>query len=129
MELLLRDLDPPERAREYIEAAREPLEQARVELQKGDIRQAAEKLWGAAALAVKAYASWREGRRLASHRELWEYTRRMIEELGDWIQDAWNAGQSMHVCFYEGWCAREDVEEALERIERLVGEVERRVGA
>ena len=45
LELLLRDLDPPERAREYAEAALDLLEQAREELEKGDVRQAAEKAW------------------------------------------------------------------------------------
>lgn len=39
---------------------------AREELAKGNIRQAAENVWGAAALAVKAYAAWKEGRRLVS---------------------------------------------------------------
>ena len=53
LELMLRDLDPPERAKEYLEASKELLEQAREELDKGDIRQAAEKAWGAAALAVE----------------------------------------------------------------------------
>ncbi len=128
LDLLLQGLDPPERAREYAEAARSLLEQAREELERGDVRQAAEKLWGAAALAVKAYASWRDGRRLSSHGELWEYKRIMARELGGWVSDAWYAAQSMHICFYEGWCSREDVEEALARIERLVREVERLVG-
>ena len=127
LELLLRDLDPPERAREYAEAARELLEQAREELARDDTRQAAEKLWGAAALAVKAYASWRDGRRLTSHGELWEYTKRMMAELGEWVYDAWMAATGMHVCFYEGWCSREHVERALERVRRLVEEVASRV--
>lgn len=35
-------------------------------------------------MAVKAYAEWREARRLASHRELWEYKRKMEKELGRW---------------------------------------------
>lgn len=73
VELATRDMDPPERAREYIEAARGLLEQAREELRRGDVRQAAEKAWGAAALAVKAYAAWREGKR-PGHRELRSYT-------------------------------------------------------
>jgi len=30
----------------------------------------------------------------------------------------------MHICFYEGWCTAEDVEEALKRIEKLVKETE-----
>ncbi len=91
------------------------------------MRRAAEKLWGAAALAVKAYAQWREGRRLASHEELWEYVEKLAGELGDWAGDSWNAGNSMHTCFYEGWCGRWHVEQALGRIERLVREVAKRV--
>ncbi|WP_244403864.1 PaREP1 family protein [Pyrolobus fumarii] len=127
VELLTRNLDPAERAREYIVAARELLEQARKEVKRGDARQAAEKVWGATALAVKAYASWRDGRRLASHGELWEYKRILEDELGDWVSDAWHAGQTMHVCFYEGWCSVRDVEKALKRVEKLVAEVEKRI--
>ncbi|MCE4600516.1 MAG: PaREP1 family protein [Desulfurococcales archaeon] len=124
LELILRDLDPPERAREYVEASKDLLERAREELGRGDVRQAAEKAWSAAALAVKAYAAWKEGKRLTSHRELWEWKRRLEEELGGWVSDAWAQATAMHVCFYEGWCGGEDVEEALERVERLVRGVE-----
>ena len=127
MELVTQNMDPPERAREYAEAARELLEQAREELRRGDVRQAAEKAWGAAALAVKAYASWREGRRLVSHGELWKYTLVLRKELGKWVSNAWNAGNSMHVCFYEGWCSKEHVEDAIEEIEKLVKAVEEKI--
>ena len=129
LELLLRDLDPPERARGYIEAAKDLLEQAREELREGDTRQAAEKLWGAAALAVKAYAEWREGRRLTSHGELWEYKRKVEKELGEWVYDTWAVAQSMHTCFCEGWCSGDDVEKALRKISRLVTEVEKAIHA
>ena len=88
------------------------------------MRQAAEKVWGSAALAVKAYAYWKEGKRLASHGELWEYKRKLEKEMGEWVRDAWANATEMHVCFYEGWCNDEDVREALERVERLVREVE-----
>ncbi len=125
LELVLGDLDPPERAREYIEAAKTLLEQAAEELQRGDVRQAAEKTWGATALTVKAYAAWKHGRRLTSHGELWKYKRIMARELGKWVSDAWYAGQTMHICFYEAWCTQEDVEEAIERINKLVKEVEK----
>ena len=127
VDALLQGLDPRERAREYVEAARALLEEARKELEGGNVRQAAEKVWGAAALAVKAYAAWREGRRLSSHRELWEYKDRLVEELGGWVADAWNAGNAMHTCFYEGWCTRADVERDIVKVERLVREVELRV--
>ncbi|ALL00402.1 PaREP1/PaREP8 domain containing family protein [Pyrodictium delaneyi] len=125
IELLMEGIDPEERAHEYVVAAGELLEQAREELAKGDVRQAAEKTWGAAALSVKAYAEYRYGKRLRSHGELWEYARRLNRELGDWVYDAWTAATSMHVCFYEGWCSREDVEKALERVRKLVSGVKR----
>jgi len=83
LELILRDLDPPERAKEYIEASEDLLKQAQEELKKGAVRQATEKTWGAAALTVKAYAEWREARRLISHGELWEYKRGWRKSLGN----------------------------------------------
>ncbi len=123
VELLLDGLDPPERAREYIEASRMLLEEARGELEEGNVRQAVEKLWGAAALAVKAYAAWRGGVRLQSHGELWEWKRRLEKELGGWVRDAWANAAEMHICFYEGWCNEEDVKGALRRVKRLVEEI------
>ena len=123
VELLSRGIDPRDRAKEYLEAAEDLLEEAREELGKGNVRQAAEKLWGAAALAVKAYAYLREGKRLTSHGELWEYMRLMAREVGRWVRGAWMYANGMHTCFYEGWCTREDVEDAIENIERLVKEV------
>jgi HEPN domain-containing protein len=123
VELLSQGLDPRGRAREYIETAEDLLGEARGELERGNVRQAAEKLWGAAALAIKAYASWKDGKRLTSHGELWEYMRVMARELGSWVRGAWMYANGMHTCFYEGWCAREDVEDALKNIEKLVKEV------
>ncbi|MCE4625966.1 MAG: PaREP1 family protein [Desulfurococcales archaeon] len=123
VELLSQGLDPQDKALEYVEAAEDLLEEARKELGKGNVRQAAEKLWGAAALAIKAYAYLREGKRLSSHGELWEYKRRLEEELGEWVHDSWMSATGMHVCFYEGWCAEKDVLTAKKRIEKLVKEI------
>ncbi len=127
VDALTQGLDPKESAEAYIEASESLLEEARKELERGDIRQAAEKLWGAAALAVKAYAMHREGRRLESHGELWRYRRRIEEELGEWVHYAWMDANGMHTCFYEGWCDLEDVKKALESVGKLVEEVGRRV--
>jgi len=127
VELMVQSLDPDKRAVGYIEAAQDLLREAREELGKGNVRQAAEKVWGAAALAIKAYAYWRDGRRLRSHGELWEYKRRLAKELGRWVHNSWANATEMHVCFYEGWCAREDIEDALESVERLVREVASRI--
>ncbi|MCD6278231.1 MAG: hypothetical protein J7J11_00960, partial [Desulfurococcales archaeon] len=69
----------------------------------------------------------KEGKRLSSHGELWEYKRIMSKELGRWVSNAFYAGQSMHVCFYEGWCAREDIEEAIEQVEKMTREAASRI--
>ena len=127
LELVTQGLDPRGRAVEYVEAAEELLEEAREELQKNNVRQAAEKVWGAAALAVKAYAYWRDGKRLTSHGELWGQMRLMTKELGEWVREAWMYANGMHTCFYEGWCAPEDVEDAYKRVEKLVREVASRI--
>lgn len=127
IELIVQRLDPKDRAVEYIEAAKELLGQAREELKKDNIRQTAEKIWGAIALAIKAYAWWKESKRLTSHRELWGYKDVVVEDLGKWVRDSWNAGTSMHTCFYENWCTRKDVEENLEKVEKLVKEIEAKI--
>jgi len=127
LNLLTQNLDPRDRAKEYIEASEELLTEARKKLEKGNVRQATEKVWGSAALAVKAYASWKDGKRLTSHKELWEYKRKLEEELGEWVYDAWMAANGMHKCFYEDWCTEKDVEEALTRVKKLVEEIKQRV--
>ena len=120
LDLLSKDLDPLERSKEYIEAAMDFLNQGEKELERNNVRQAAEKLWGAVALAVKAFAAWRDKKRLSSHRELWEYSQILIMELGDWVSDAWAQATATHICFYEGWCSRGHVEQALKRIRKFV---------
>jgi len=49
--------------------------------------------------------------------------RLMTREMGQWVRVAWMYANGMHTCFYEGWCAREDVEDAIKNIERLIKEV------
>ena len=123
VEVLSQGLDPKDRALEYAEAAGNLLDEARGELEEGNVRRAAEKLWGAAALAVKAYACLREGKRLSSRGELWEWKRRLEDELGEWVSDSWYVASAMHTCFYEGWCTEKDIVTALRRVEKLVREV------
>jgi len=123
LDVLTRDVDPGEGAREYIEAARELLAQARVELERGDLRQASEKIWGACALAIKAHALAKRGRTLESHRDLWLYKNGVAKELGDWVRGAFLKADSMRKNFYEGLATREDVEDSLRDVEKLVSAV------
>ena len=36
-------------------------------------------------MTIKAYAYWKDGRRLKSHRDLWEYKDKVADELGGWV--------------------------------------------
>lgn len=58
--------------------------------------------------------------RLTSHGQLWEYKRKIESELGERAGDAWARAVEMHVCFYENWCNKDDVEKALKSIKKLV---------
>jgi hypothetical protein len=120
LEAITRDLDPDERAREYIESASALLEQAKEELRKGDLRQASEKVWGACALAIKAHAAARKGLVLKSHADLWLYKDEVANELGEWIRGAFLMADSMHKNFYEGLATAKDVTVALGEVEKLV---------
>ncbi len=120
LELLTQNLDPLDKALEYIDISRELLEEANKELEKGNIRRAAEKTWGATALAIKAYAYHKEQRRLESHADLWRYKDVVAQDLGEWIADVFRQACSMHTCFYEGWCTEKDVGKVLSLVEKLV---------
>ena len=120
LEAITRDLDPDERAREYIESTSALLEQAKEELQKGDLKQASEKVWGACALAIKAHAAARKGLVLKSHADLWLYKDEVANELGEWVRGAFLMTDSMHKNFYEGLATAKDVTVALGEVEKLV---------
>ena len=127
LELIMQDIDPKDRAYNYIEVSFELLAQAKKELEGGDLRQASEKLWGATALAIKAYAYWKDRRRLASHRELWEYSEVVANELGEWVLVVFEQADSMHKNFYEGWAKKKHVEVALKGVEKLIEAIARKI--
>ena len=132
IELLSKELSPEDRAKEYIRTALEITDQVLREVERGDLRQISERIWEAAALAIKAYAYAIEGRRLINRGELWQYKDRVAREIGDWIHDAWAHATEMHVNYYEGWATRETVEKAAKRvremIEAILNKLERKLG-
>ena len=128
IELLAEALNPgsKDRAEAYWSAAEHMLKKAEEELAKGGLRQASEKIWGAAALAVKALAHEREGRRLTSHGELWGYVSDLASETGDEeLGRLWRSATSMHVNFYEGWAPGNEVRRALEDVKTLISKLRR----
>ena len=96
-----------EAAEAYWEASRRLAEAAEGELAEGELRQASERIWGSAALAVKAVAAALEGRRLTSHGELWAYVDELSARLGrPELMRLWQMANSMHVNLYEGSATR-----------------------
>ncbi len=120
LDMLMRDMDPESKARNYVEAANDLIRQARTELGRNNFRQASEKIWGAAALAIKAYVLHKHKKHVYRHVDLWRYKSIVANEFGDWVRDAWLMAYSMHKNFYEGHADREDIERALLAVEKLV---------
>jgi len=104
----------------YRDISTEYLGHARSLLADGDLKQASEKAWGATATAVKAVAEAR-GMEHSRHGHLWRVVRALVRETGDTeIRGAFSRAESLHANFYEVWMEREDVEDHLEHVERLV---------
>jgi len=121
LNLALRDATPSKAAEAFWEAAEALLAQAEEELREGDLRQVSEKIWGAAALSVKALALERSGRRLTRHRELWHYVAGLSRQTGDGeLRRLWQVASSMHANFYEGWAIAEYVRDALDDVREFV---------
>ena len=106
---------------EYRSAAVHLLEQARQELDRGDVRQASEKGWGAAAQAVKALAEDR-GWQHKSHAALFNAVSRLARESGnDDLKSLFHVANSLHSNFYENTQNVEMVEMGLSDVGRFVG--------
>jgi hypothetical protein len=120
-------IDPAERAELYARLSEKYLRDAEELLTKGDFVQASEKLWGSAALMVKAVAASR-GVPISSHGELFSYVRRLGEEEGNpELRRLFSVASTLHQNFYENWLSGEVVREYAEDVKQLVGELRKLV--
>lgn len=118
---------PRERARECIETAIGLVERARRNLsERKDM--AAEMLWDAVSLAVKAYVYATEGKRIESDEELWSLKNHLAEKLGDIVLDVFQRAAGLHQCATEKTCTREDVEAVADATEQLIEQVRKILG-
>ena len=100
------------------------LEKAFRELEEGDLLQASEKGWGAAAQMVKAVAQER-GWEHDSHRRLFNVLGRLALEAGDQeLRHGFNAANVLHANFYEGWLDRISVESNLHDVRLFMDKAE-----
>ncbi|MDE2817254.1 MAG: PaREP1 family protein [Chloroflexota bacterium] len=104
----------------YIRTSRRFLAQAQEEFNRGDMLQASEKAWGAAAQAVKATAEQR-GWEHSTHVRLFENIKRISQETGDAeLHDLFHVANSLHQNFYEGWQTDDSVQRGIQRVKVLV---------
>ena len=103
-------------AEEYRTAAHQLYDQALVELEAGDLRQASEKLWGAAAQVLKSFAErngWEHKTRIPRLRcQSFEADANLaIPRIGEWFL----ACGALHGNFYENWMNEFDIRNPLIR--------------
>ncbi|MCY4625023.1 MAG: PaREP1 family protein [Chloroflexi bacterium] len=108
----------------YKNQSRVFLAQAEDELAHGDLYQAAEKGWGAAAQIVKAIADAR-GWEHDSHRHLFNIVRRLVDETDDdSLSVLFSEANLLHVNFYEGELSSRQAAYHLSHVVEFVNKVE-----
>ena len=109
---------------DYQATSQAMMAQSRDELARGDLQQASEKGWGAAAQMMKTIAEsrgWEHGR----HRHLHQIASRLRAEVGDRdIYLLFNTAGALHENFYENQMTVQDIAEALEDVEELLKKLE-----
>ena len=104
----------------YLEASVLLLAQAETELAGGDVRQASEKGWGAAAQAVKAVAKQRDWPH-RSHASLYRTVDRLANETGDGsLSNLFQIANALHQNFYEDWDTPGNVGRAIDAMQSFV---------
>ena len=100
------------------------MDQAEWEFERGDLLQASEKIWGAAAQFLKALAVQR-GWAHESHQHLVQVAGNLRKETGnDDIVILFNTAESMHANFYEASRSEEDVRLGMDAVRRLIAILE-----
>ena len=97
---------------------------SQAELAAGDLQQASEKGWGAAAQMLKAIAeqrSWEHGK----HRHLSRAASRLRTETGDRdVYRFFSVANDLHGNFYENEMSAEDIAESLDDVQALLDRLE-----
>lgn len=107
-------------AQRYQATGREFLAEAQDYLAAGNLRQASEKGWGAAAQMIKCVAHQR-GWRHRGHNLLFRAIDRLAKDTGDRrLHVLFHTANSLHTNFYEGVMSVEMVEDGLIEVAELV---------
>ena len=96
------------------------LDQANIELEAGDLIQASEKFWGAAAHSLKSIAETR-GWQHKSHAHFYRIIRNLSNETSDKdLIYLFNAADSLHSNFYENWMQEDEIRHFSIQVAQLI---------
>ena len=111
---------------EHITITQSMLQHAEERLQAGDLIQASEKGWGAAAHYLKAVAKQR-GWRNESHRDFFTIENRLARETNnpDRLRLLFTSARSLHQNFYEPLFSTDEVKVGIEAAKEFVDMLER----
>ncbi len=123
IELLYKDLSPKDKASGYFDTAKDYLERALDDIRKGNIRSAADKIWKATTIALRATAHL-NNYRINGYSDIWKYTEKLSKKYGDWFRNAWFSAVAMYVCSYENWCNSDNVKAAHSIVSKMVAKLE-----
>ena len=114
-------ITPEEAAGEYMRTSRRFLLQAETEFAVGDLIQASEKSWGAAAQALKAAATLR-GLEHRNHQALRRVVNVLADETGNpRIRELFRAAEALHANFYETWMKPSQIDVRVSAMREFVG--------
>ena len=108
----------------YAAKSRDFMAHAEDYVRRGDLAQASEKSWGAAACALKSIAEQR-GWNHQSHSLLNDISSQIADELSrPDLHDMFAVPRSLHQNFYENWLPEEAVVRLVDRTRVFLGELE-----
>ncbi|MGC8948888.1 MAG: PaREP1 family protein [Thermoprotei archaeon] len=118
-------MDPADKVEVYMKLSEKYLRDADNLLAKGDYIQASEKLWGSAALMVKAVAA-NKGTTISSHGELFSFVRKLGEEEKEpELRRLFSVASTLRQNFYEGWLHEDVIKEYSEDIKQFIVELKK----
>ena len=107
-------------AEEYRQTGRWMMDRAEWEFSQGDLMQASEKAWNAAAQFLKAIATQR-GWGHESHQHLGQVADKLADETGNAeIADLFDRAESLHANFYEAYRTEASVRRGLDAMQRYL---------
>lgn len=111
-------------AEQYRSTSLHLYDQAMDELDEGDLIQASEKLWGAAAQALKSVAE-RRGWKHDSHAQFFNVLAALRDETEyEALRLYFDAASQLHTNFYENWLDEVGIRERAEDVRRFINEMD-----